>query len=268
MQQLKAGLPLSLRLLKEIHAILLGHGRGSEKEPGEFRRSQNWIGGTRPGNALFVPPPPHELMNCLGPWEKFLQDDPAPTPLLIKAALAHVQFETVHSFLDGNGRVGRLLIALLMHSSGVLREPLLYLSLYFKQHRTRYYELLQEVRLMGDWEAWLEFFFVGVEQTANQAATTAHDFLKLASADEVHIQSIGRAAGSALRVHRLMQKKPVTSIAAASAALQLTVPAVTAALDRLQSLGIVVELTGGRRKRLFAYKSFLDRLNAEEIGDP
>ena len=266
MQRLKAGLPLSLRLLKEIHAILLGHGRGSEKEPGEFRRSQNWIGGTRPGNALFVPPPPHELMNCLGLWEKFLHDDPTPTPLLIKAALAHVQFETIHPFLDGNGRVGRLLIALLMHSSGALREPLLYLSLYFKQHRTRYYELLQQVRLTGDWEAWLDFFFSGIEQTANQAATTAHDLLKLASADEVRIQTLGRTAGSALRVHRLMQKKPITSIAAASAALQLTVPAVTAALGRLQSLEIVAELTGGRRNRLFAYSSFLDRLNAEETG--
>ena len=264
--RLRDGMPLSLRLLKEVHAILLGRGRGSEKEPGEFRHSQNWIGGTRPGNALFVPPPPQELLNCLGAWENFLHDKPGPTPLLIKAALAHVQFETIHPFLDGNGRVGRLLIALLLHSGGALREPLLYLSLYFKQHRGRYYELLQQVRLTGDWEAWLDFFFSGVEQTANQAAATAHDLLKLASADEVRIQTLGRASGSALRVHGLMQKTPITSIAAASTGLQLTVPAVTSALERLQKLGIVAELTGGRRNRLFAYSAFLDRLNAEESG--
>ena len=266
MARLKEGIPLSLRLLKEVHAVLLGRGRGSENEPGEFRHSQNWIGGTRPGNALFVPPPPQELLNCLGAWENFLHDRPVPTPLLIKAALAHVQFETIHPFLDGNGRVGRLLIALLLHSGEALREPLLYLSLYFKQHRSRYYELLQSVRLTGDWEAWLEFFFSGVEQTANQATATAHDLWKLASADEVRIQTLGRAAGSALRVHRLMQKTPITSIAAASTGLQLTVPAVTSALGRLQSLGIVVELTGGRRNRLFAYLAFLNRLNVEESG--
>ena len=263
MQRLKEGLPLSLRLLKEVHGILLGRGRGSEKEPGEFRRSQNWIGGTRPGNALFVPPPPQELMNCLGLWEKFLHDEPTPTPLLIKAALAHVQFETIHPFLDGNGRVGRLVIALLLHSEGALREPLLYLSLYFKQHRSRYYELLQHVRLTGDWEAWLDFFFTGIEQTANQATMTAHDLLRLASADEVRIQAFGRAAGSALRVHRLMQKTPVVTISTASSTLQLTAPAVTAALARLQKMGIVAELTGGRRNRLFAYTSFLHRLNVE-----
>ena len=263
MQRLKEGLPLSLRLVKEVHGILLGRGRGSEKEPGEFRRSQNWIGGTRPGNALFVPPPPQELMNCLGLWEKFLHDEPTPTPLLIKAALAHVQFETIHPFLDGNGRVGRLVIALLLHSQGALREPLLYLSLYFKQHRSRYYELLQHVRLTGDWEAWLDFFFTGIEQTANQATMTAHDLLKLASTDEVRIQAFGRAAGSALRVHRLMQKTPVVTISTASSTLQLTAPAVTAALERLQTMGIVAELTGGRRNRLFAYTSFLHRLNAE-----
>ena len=263
MQRLKEGLPLSLRLLKEVHGILLGRGRGSEKEPGEFRRSQNWIGGTRPGNALFVPPPPQELMNCLGLWEKFLHDEPTPTPLLIKAALAHVQFETIHPFLDGNGRVGRLVIALLLHSQGALREPLLYLSLYFKQHRSRYYELLQHVRLTGDWEAWLDFFFTGIEQTANQATMTAHDLLRLASADEVRIQALGRAAGSALRVHRLMQKTPVVTISTASNTLQLTTPSVTAALERLQTMGIVAELTGGRRNRLFAYTSFLHRLNAE-----
>jgi Fic family protein len=168
-------LPISLRLLKEIHGVLLSKGRGSRKEPGEFRTSQNWIGGSRPGNALFVPPPPEQVLECLGALEKFLHDDPDKTPLLIKAALAHVQFETIHPFLDGNGRLGRLLITFLFCAEGVLREPLLYLSLYFKRHRSQYYELLQAVRLTGDWEAWLRFFLTGVEETANQAAQTARD---------------------------------------------------------------------------------------------
>jgi Fic family protein len=156
-------LPLSSRLLREIHKVLLAKGRGNEKEPGEFRRSQNWVGGSRPGNAVFVPPPPDQLGECFGALEKFLHNDPVKTPLLIKAALAHVQFETIHPFLDGNGRLGRLLITFLFCAEGALREPLLYLSLYFKQHRQQYYDLLQSVRLNGDWEAWLRFFLTGVE---------------------------------------------------------------------------------------------------------
>src|SRR5437762_2287523 len=196
-------LPLSLRLLKEIHGVLMKKGRGSEKEPGEYRRSQNWVGGTRPGNALFVPPPPDQVLECLGALEKFLHNDPVKTPVLIKAAMAHVQFETIHPFLDGNGRLGRLLITFLLCAEGALRQPLLYLSLYFKRHRQQYYELLQSVRLTGDWEAWLRFFLAGVAETAAEATDTAHTLVALAAADENRIQPIGKAAGSALRVHRM-----------------------------------------------------------------
>lgn len=256
-------LPLSLRLLKEIHGVLLAKGRGSSREPGEFRRSQNWIGGSRPGNAFFVPPPPDQILECLGALEKILHNDPVKTPVLIKAALAHVQFETIHPFLDGNGRLGRLLITFLLCAEGVLREPLLYLSLYFKQHRSRYYDLLQSVRLTGDWEAWLAFFMTGVEETANQAATTAKTLLKLAKEDAQRIQGLGKASGSALRVHRLLQSQPVVSIAAASRQLDLSVPTVTASLKHLVTLGIVVETTGKYYGRVFAYGQFLKILNSD-----
>ena len=256
-------LPLSLRLLKEIHGVLLDKGRGSKKEPGEFRTSPNWIGGTRPGNAVFVPPPPDHLLECLGALEKFLHNDPVKTPLLIKAALAHVQFETIHPFQDGNGRLGRLLITFLFCAQGVLSEPLLYLSLYFKQHRQQYYELLQTVRLTGDWEAWLRFFLTGVEATATQAAQTARKLMSLAAADEKRIQPLGKAAGSALRVHRLLQAQPIVSIATVSKELKLTVPTVTSSLERLEKLGMVREITGGKYGRIYAYRKYLALLNDE-----
>ena len=256
-------LPLSLRLIKEIHGLLLSKGRGSKKEPGEFRRSQNWVGGSRPGNAIFVPPPPDHVLECLGAVEKFLHNDPVKTPVLIKAALAHVQFETIHPFLDGNGRLGRLLITFLLCADGALREPLLYLSLYFKQHRQRYYELLQSVRLTGDWEAWLRFFLTGVAETAAQAADTARALMKLAAADEKRVQAIGKAAGSALRVHRMLQAQPLISIASASKQLKLTFPTVTASLKHLEKLGIVRETTGSKYGRLYAYDRYLKILNAE-----
>jgi Fic family protein len=256
-----AELPLSLRLLKEIHGVLLAKGRGSKKEPGEFRRSQNWVGGTRPGNAVYVPPPSEQLIECLGPLEKFLHNDPVKTPLLIKAALAHVQFETIHPFLDGNGRLGRLLITFLFCAEGALHEPLLYLSLYFKQHRQQYYDLLQSVRLTGDWEAWLRFFITGVEETANQAAQTARALMNLAAADEKRVQAIGKPAGSALRVHRLLQAQPIISIASASNELTLTAPTVTASLRHLEKLGIVHETTGRNYGRLYAYAKYLKILN-------
>jgi len=254
-------LPLSLRLLKEIHKVLLAKGRGNKKEPGEFRHSQNWVGGTRPGNAIFVPPPPDHLVECLGALEKFLHNEPIKTPLLIKAALAHVQFETIHPFLDGNGRLGRLLITFLFCAEGALHEPLLYLSLYFKQHRRQYYDLLQSVRLNGDWEEWLRFFLTGVEETANQAAQTARSLMQMAAADEKRIQVIGKAAGSALRVHRLLQTQPIISVAIASKELSLSAPTITAALGHLQKLGIVTETTGRNYGRLYAYAKYLKILN-------
>src|SRR5438034_3875007 len=165
LKRLRGGFPLSLRLLREVHEILLGRGRGAHATAGEFRRSQVWIGGTRPGNAIFVPPPANEVAECLKHFDRFLHDEPEATSPLVKAALAHVQFETIHPFLDGNGRVGRLLITLLLCADDVLTQPLLYLSLYFKQHRDDYYALLQRVRVKGAWEEWLDFFLSGVIDT-------------------------------------------------------------------------------------------------------
>jgi Fic family protein len=253
--------PLSLRLLKEIHGVLLAKGRGSKQEPGEFRRSQNWVGGTRPGNALFVPPPPDQVLECAGALEKFLHNDPVKTPLLIKAALAHVQFETIHPFLDGNGRLGRLLITFLFCAEGALREPLLYLSLYLKKHRGQYYDLLQAVRLAGDWEGWLRFFLTGVQETANQAGETAKALMKLAAADQKRIQTIGKASGSAFRVHRLLQAQPILSIATASEELKLSVPTVTSALRHLTILGVARETTGRKYGRIYVYDEYLKILN-------
>ena len=268
LDRLRSGLPLSLRLMREIHAVLLAKGRGSDREPGEFRRSQNWIGGTRPGNARFVPPPANAVLECMASLERFLHDDPVRTSPLVKAALAHVQFETIHPFLDGNGRLGRLLVTFLLCAHDVLRQPMLYLSLYFKTHRDRYYELLQSVRTDGDWEAWVDFFLSGVIETAEQATNTAGRLLRLFDADRQRIQELGRAAGSALRVHERLQVTPITSIARAAAKLSLSVPAVTNSLERLQSLGLVRELTGHRRNRLYAYDEYIRTLSegAEPIG--
>jgi Fic family protein len=256
-------LPISNRLLREIHRILLAKGRGSSKEPGEFRRSQNWIGGSRPGNALFVPPPPDYILESMGALEKFLHDERHPLPLLVKAALAHVQFETIHPFLDGNGRLGRLLITFLLCAEGALREPLLYLSLYFRRHRQQYYKLLQAVRLTGDWEAWLQFFLTGIRETADEAAATARKLMALAAADEQRIQSLGKGAGSALRVHRFLQRHPLASITQCSTQLRLTVPPVTKAMENLARLGLIREVTGRKRGRVFAYHAYLRLLNAD-----
>jgi Fic family protein len=179
-KRLGGGFPLSLRLIREVHKVLMGGGRGAKLTPGEFRRSQVWIGGTRPGNAVFVPPPANEIDECLKHFERFLHEQPESTPPLVKAALGHVQFETIHPFLDCNGRVGRLLIALQLASDGLLRQPLLYVSLYFKEHRRTYYELLNRVRETGDWESWLEYFADAVATSATQAAGSARRLLDLA----------------------------------------------------------------------------------------
>jgi Fic family protein len=253
--RLRDGFPLSLRLLKEIHGHLLAKGRGREKEPGEFRRSQNWIGGSRPGNALFVPPPPDQLLDCLGALEKFLHDESFPS--LIRAALAHVQFETIHPFLDGNGRIGRLLITLLLCHDHTIPQPLLYLSLYLKQHRSEYYDLLQRVRESGDWEAWLDFFLIGVDETARQAADTVARLLQLFRADRARIYNLGRAAGSAPRVHEFMQRQPVVSSARLVGKLGLSKPTTNAALAQLVQLGLIKEVTGLQRNRVYAYQEYL-----------
>ncbi len=237
LQRIREGFSLSLRLMREVHAILLSGGRGSHQSAGEFRRSQNWIGGSRPGNARYVPPP-DKVMECLGALEKFLHDDPVQTPTLIKAALAHVQFESIHPFLDGNGRVGRLLITLLLCAEGAISEPLLYLSLYLKSHRSAYYDLLQQMRDTGDWEKWLRFFLEGVRETAEDATRTTRAILKLFADDREQIETLGRAAPSALRVFRHLQAKPLLSIPKTAEELQLSAPTAATALQHLQRLGI------------------------------
>lgn len=259
--RMRGGFPLSLRLLREMHEILLRSGRGASKQPGEFRRSQNWIGGTRPGNALFVPPPLDHLTECLGALERFLHDEDPSLPPLIRAGLAHVQFETIHPFLDGNGRLGRLLIALMLCDAGALHEPVLYLSLFFKSHRDEYYRLLQEVRQTGDWEAWMGFFLTGVAETAEQAADTARELIALFDADRALLSKQGRAAASALRVHELLQRRPMMSIRAASLELRLSPPTVGKSFELLASEGIVRETTGKKWGRLFAYSKYLSVLD-------
>jgi len=261
LRRLREGFPLSLRLIREIHEVLLAKGRGSQKEPGEFRRSQNWIGGSRPGNAVFVPPPPERVMECMGALELFLHQERPELPTLVKAALAHVQFETIHPFLDGNGRLGRLLITFLLCAAGALREPILYLSLYFKSNRQRYYDLLQAVRETGDWETWLEFFLTGIRETADQAAETARRILALFEADRRKIESLGRPAASALRVHQFMQTRPIISIPAAAEKLSLSAPTVAKSIEHMIRLGLLREITGKQRHRLFVYDPYLAILN-------
>ena len=255
---LAEGLPLSLRLFKEVHGVLLAKGRGSNQTPGEFRRSQNWIGGFRPGNVAFIPPPAEEVLECMGKLELFLHDQPEPTPVLLKAALAHVQFETIHPFLDGNGRLGRLLITMLLCEQKVLREPMLYLSLYFKTHRPVYYELLNKVRLTGDWEAWLDFFAEAIIATATQAVETARQLLELSNQDRDKISRLGRPAASMLRIHRVLMEHPIATSNWLVDKAGITSATVNKALGHLEQLGIVRELTARKRNRLFSYTGYVE----------
>jgi len=259
--RLREGFPLSNRLIREIHGVLLSRGRGHNKSPGEFRRSQNWIGGTRPGNARLVPPPHHLVPDCMTELERFLHAEGDGVSVLVRAGLAHVQFETIHPFLDGNGRVGRLLITFLLCHARVLNEPLLYLSLYFKQHRSIYYELLDRVRREGDWEAWLEFFLEGVKETSEGAVTTAQRLAALFQEDRTKVEAAGRRAGSALRVHELFKARPILSLPGICAVTGLSFPGATSAMDVLIERGIARELTGKRRNRLFLYDRYLGILS-------
>ncbi len=261
LQRMRSGFPLSLRLIREIHEILLSRGRGNGKQPGEFRRSQNWIGGSRPGNAVFVPPPPEMLAECLNQFEHFLHDDQTGLPLLLRAGLIHVQFETIHPFLDGNGRLGRLLITLLLCAHGALREPILYLSLYFKTNRTAYYELLDRVRTKGDWEAWLDFFLIGVRDTAEQAANATREILDLFNQDRKKIETLGRPAASVLRVFQHMQRNPIIAIPSTAKRIRISAPTVAKSLGLMIDLGFVKETTGRERHRVFVYRRYLEILN-------
>ena len=266
--RLRGGFPLSARLIREIHAELLASGRGAGKAPGEFRRSQNWIGGTRPGDALFVPPPHLAVPDAISSLERFLHNENDGLAVLIKAGLAHVQFETIHPFLDGNGRIGRLLITLILCNAGVLREPLLYLSLYLKEHRSEYYRLLDEVRHDGDWEGWLAFFLQGVAETGDGAVATVRRLTATFEEDRALVQAQVRRSSSALRVHAVLQARPVITLQEASQRANLSFPATATGMALLVELGIVGELTGRRRNRVFAYGRYLAVLNeGTEVGE-
>lgn len=261
LNRIAGGFPLSMRLLREMHEILLSTGRGSAKQPGEFRTSQNWIGGTRPGNALFVPPPPERVLGCMSDLEAFLHEKKSGLPVLIKAGIAHVQFETIHPFLDGNGRLGRLMITLFLCAEGILEEPLLYLSLYLKTHREQYYALLQEVREYGRWETWLEFFLTGITEVATQANNAARNISKLFSEDAAKIAKLGRAAPMARTMHEALQRRPILTVASAAKAGNTTFPTANNALEKLEELGIISEITGKKRGRIYAYTTYLDIMN-------
>ena len=276
MARMREDFPLSNRLLREMHARLMAGARGQGKAPGEFRRSQNWIGGSRPGNAHFVPPPPQEVEPCMAALETFFHGGSATAngsttlgdglPVLIRAALAHVQFETIHPFLDGNGRLGRLLIALLLHHGGLLAQPLLYLSLYFKQNRTAYYQRLDAVRANGDWEGWVDFFLEGVEVTAQGAVHTAQRLVALFQQDMDRTRAAGRRAANALRLLAAMRERPLSNLRQLCQHTHMSFPTASKAMQALVDLHIARELTGQRRNRLFVYDAYLAILN--EGGEP
>ena len=253
--------PLSLRLIREIHGILLKNSRGRNKSPGEFRYSQNWIGGTRPSNARYVPPPTEYLMDCLSDFEKFLHDEENKLPVLVKAALAHVQFESIHPFLDGNGRLGRLLITFILCVEGLLKEPLLYLSLYLKTNRQAYYDHLQSVRETGDWEAWIEFFLKGVIETSTQATQTAKMMLVLFEKDQHKITQSSKSNATTLAIHSSLQKNPISNTSKIRERCNISLPTVLRNLSILEDLGIIKEVTGKDRHKIFIYTDYLDLLN-------
>ncbi len=256
--------PISLRLLKEMHAILLSGGRGKNQSPGEFRKSQNWIGGTRPGNALFVPPPVDHLADCLSNFELFLHYKNF--PVLVKAAIAHVQFETIHPFLDGNGRLGRLLMCLLLMNEDLLNEPVLYVSLYLKQHRRTYYALLQEVREHGRWEVWIEFFLKAITESSKKAVSVIHTMSNVFLEDEEKIRSLGRVSVSCLQVFEYIKKMPQVSVKILTSALELSAPSVRTVLSHLEELDIIHEITGKKSAKVYVYTRYLSLL--EEDAEP
>ena len=259
--RMREGFPLSNRLIREMHGLLLRSGRGNEKLPGEFRRSQNWIGGIRPGVAEYVPPPHTEVEHCMAELERFIHAEDDGLPALVRAGLAHAQFESIHPFLDGNGRVGRLLIAFVLHHEAVLEEPLLYLSLYLKRNRARYYELLSNLRDSGDWEAWLMFFITGVRETAEDGVLTARRLTDMFDTDRKRIEQTGRKAGSALRAHSVLMRSPVVSIQRVHERTRLSWPTAASAVGLLADMGIIREITGRTYDRLFAYGEYIDMLS-------
>jgi Fic family protein len=255
------GLPLSMRLLNETHRLLMRGVRGAGKAPGEVRRTQSWIGGSRPGNAAFVPPPPNQLPKALAALEKYIHGSDK-LPPLIRAGLLHVQFETIHPYLDGNGRIGRLLISLLLEHWKLLSQPLLYLSLFFKRHHTEYYRRLSIVRAEGDWEGWLDFFLDGVATVGEEAVTSARELFATVAADRERVLNEAAASVAALRLFELLPGRPIVTVAAVMRLLTTTKPTAGRAIDALEAAGVLVETTGRRRDRSFAYRKYLDRLSA------
>jgi Fic family protein len=253
------GLPLSMRLLNEAHRRLMHGARGANEQPGEVRRSQNWIGGSRPGNAVYVPPPPRCLPDLLRDLERYLHADDD-LPPLVRVGLAHVQFETIHPYLDGNGRIGRLLIALLLEHWGLLHAPLLYLSLFFKRQREEYYRRLNAVRSEGDWEAWTDFFLDGVATIADEAVASARELFGLVTADRGRVLAQATTSVSAARLFELLPSHPLVTVAVAMRLLKTTKPTATRAIETLVAAGVLVETTGRRRDRSFAYQAYVDRL--------
>jgi len=254
------GLPLSMRLLNETHQRLMRGVRGAEKLPGEVRRSQNWIGGTRPGNAFYVPPPPHELADVLSAFEKYLHSADTTLPPLVRAGLVHVQFETIHPYLDGNGRIGRLLVTLLLEHWKVLAKPLLYLSLFFKRHRDDYYRRLNAVRIDGDWESWIGFFLDGVATIADEAVTSAKDLFALVAADRARVITHGTTSVVAVRMFELLPRHPLVSVASAMKILDTSKPTAARAIYSLVGAGVLTETTGKKRDRWYSYNGYLERL--------
>lgn len=261
LRRIRDGFPISNRLMREMHRLLLHSGRGSKKQPGAFRRSQNWIGGTRPGNAVYVPPPAELIEDCMADLERFIHDQTHGFPAVVRAGLVHAQFESIHPFLDGNGRLGRLLIGFILQNEGLLREPLLYLSLYLKRERQTYYDLLSQLRTRGDWESWLEFFITGVRETADDAVQTARRLAELFATDRARIAGQGRRAGSALRAHEALKRSPLVSIRHVQQQTGVSWPTASAAIELLTDLDIAREITGRKSDRLFAYGEYIDILS-------
>lgn len=263
--KINEGFPLALRLIREIHAILLTNSRGNTKLPGEFRLSQNWIGGTRPGNARFVPCPPDKLLDILSELEKFINtDDNIPT--LVKAALIHVQFETIHPFLDGNGRLGRLLITFFLCVKGLLKSPFLYLSLFFKKNRSLYYEYLNNVRYHGDWESWIKFFLEGIIETSNDARETIVQIQKLFSEDEKKLETLGKAKVSAKTVFAQFEQKPILTVAEIENRIKLSRPTIISSINRLIDLGIISNTSEKKWGQTYAYSKYIELLKPESTS--
>jgi Fic family protein len=260
LDQIREGTPICSRLIRKTHEVLLSKGRGSNKGPGEFRKTQNWLGGSSPNNATYVPPPPDRVEDLMRNLMEFVHDDVVQLPILVRAALAHIQFETIHPFLDGNGRVGRLLITLMLCESGALTEPLLYLSLYLKKFRTEYYERLMRVRTHGEWDEWIDFFLQGVTDTAQQATQAASEILALFGHDRQKIETLGRAASSVLRVHDYLTRKMILIVPAAKQDLGLSEPTIRKSLRHLEDLEVVRESTGRERGKIYVYGDYLQIL--------